>query len=71
MDCEYYEPDGICKGNLDMCCVYQRIWKRDGERDLKSIRECYCNYPNVSVSPEYERAIHGLAEAMYGKEVET
>ena len=59
--CEY--RDGcICNAFLDVCCVYQRIIRHDGERPLKNLRECYCNYPNVAVSKVYEDAIKGLAK---------
>ena len=65
--CEWLIDDGICNGGLDVLCEYQSVWTHENKRDLRSIRERYCKYPNRICSEEVAKAIECLAE--YGLKV--
>ena len=71
--CEHMVREGICGANLDVCCVYQNSSKYfldpDHFHDLHSIRETWCDYPNVSSNEMYVKAIEGLARIFNNEEV--
>lgn len=60
-NCEYRVREGVCGANLDVCCVYQSTFSRK-DVQLHSLRETFCNYPNVHFDTNYVRAIHDLSE---------
>ena len=75
--CKYLVRDGICGGNLDVCCVYQNprkhsILDREAWSELHGIRETWCNYPVVATDDMLTTAIHEIASRMQdAKEVIT
>ena len=58
-ECEYLVRDGVCGGNLDVCCIYQA--GHNNGQELRSVRETWCNYPIVKADLPYKRAIVELA----------
>ena len=70
-DCTHLVREGICGANLDACCIYQNAHKYpcfDPHWDeIHSLKECWCDYPNVAASPELETAIRTIAKYVYGE----
>lgn len=63
--CEYLRDNGICCGNLDVCCVYQNHEKYspldDEYKNIHSIKETFCDYPNETPNKTYADAIKAIA----------
>ena len=52
----------------EVCCIYQNCHKfTDIEqwKNIKSIRETFCDYPNVAADDIYAKAIRELSYAIY------
>lgn len=64
--CEYMTRDGICNGNLEVCCIYQNSYKYsdndDHWKEIHSIHETFCDYPKITIVPEYAKAITDLSK---------
>ena len=58
-ECKYLARDGVCGGNLDVCCIYQT--GHNNGQELRSLRETWCNYPTEMADLPYKRAIVELA----------
>ena len=58
--CEHLVRDGVCGASLDVCCVYQTTFSKSNIQ-LHSLRETFCNYPNVHFDNDYVKAIKDIA----------
>lgn len=61
LKCEYLIRDEICNGNIDVCCIYQNLYKYPTHEKLHSIRETFCDYPNVNKNNDYVKVIEELS----------
>lgn len=74
-NCDYLVRDGICGAHLEVCCVYQNGHKYPHNdqhwSEIHSLKECWCDYPNIAVPPDVEKAIRDIAEFVNGKKQST
>lgn len=67
--CGYLVREGVCGAALTVCCKYQNGSKffRDDDNlpKIKSIRETYCDYPNIP-DHAFAKVIEDLSRYMKG-----
>lgn len=67
--CEYLAREGVCCAALTVCCKHQngsKFFRNDDSLpEIKSIRETYCDYPNIP-DQDYAKVIEDLARHMAG-----